>query len=94
MKFTFKGGSICVKLAFQEPDILTTQISDSGQGIKGEDFEKLFKFFGKLRTENINRGGTGLGLTISKMIAEKLSGSITFNSELGVGTTFIVTIKI
>ena len=48
---------------------LTTKISDTGIGIKQEDLSRLFKFFGcVVKTKNINSGGMGLGLTISKMI--------------------------
>jgi signal transduction histidine kinase len=48
---------------------LITEIEDSGVGIKQEDLNRLFKFFGKLQdTQGINSGGMGLGLSISKMI--------------------------
>lgn len=44
-------------------------MEDTGIGIKEEDLKRLFCFFGKLQsTSNINKGGMGLGLTISKMI--------------------------
>ncbi len=50
---------------------------------------KLFKFFGCLaKTKDINRGGMGLGLTISKMIIQQLGGDITVESEYGKGTKF------
>lgn len=48
---------------------LITMVIDTGMGMKQEDLSKLFTFFGKLQsTSHINRGGMGLGLTISKMI--------------------------
>jgi signal transduction histidine kinase len=44
---------------------------DTGVGISTEDLDKLFKFFGKIsKTKEINKGGMGLGLTISKMILQ------------------------
>ena len=50
---------------------LVTEVDDTGIGMKPEDLSKLFCFFGKLQnTNNINRGGMGLGLTISKMIIQ------------------------
>ena len=56
---------------------------------------KLFKNFGKLEDrEQINGGGLGLGLTISKTICEMLGGHIQVSSEYHVGTEFIFTIKI
>ena len=46
-------------------------MEDSGLGIQREDLNKLFTFFGKIsKTKDINKGGMGLGLTISKMILQ------------------------
>lgn len=68
IKFTFKGKvSLC--LQFDVLNQLTMTIEDTGIGMQKEDLSKLFKFFGCLtKTKDINRGGMGLGLTISKMI--------------------------
>lgn len=69
VKFTFKG-FVKVNIDFNyETEILTGTVEDSGIGIKEEDLDKLFKFFGcVMKSKNVNRGGMGLGLTISKMI--------------------------
>ena len=49
-----------------------------------EDLQKLFKFFGCItKSKNVNKGGMGLGLTISKMILQQLSGDIEVESEAG-----------
>lgn len=67
IKFTFKG-SINVNVDYKN-NILITQIIDTGIGIKEENIGKLFKFFGQIESsKKINKGGMGLGLTISKMI--------------------------
>ena len=58
-------------------------------GIQEDDLAKLFKFFGTLsKTRDINRGGMGLGLTISKMIVRQLGGEIGVISEYGHGSNF------
>jgi two-component system phosphate regulon sensor histidine kinase PhoR len=45
------------------------EVADTGIGIGSEDITKLFQFFGKLdHSKNVNKGGMGLGLTISRMI--------------------------
>ena len=77
VKFTFSG-SISLNLNFDLISrLLKVQVIDTGLGIKKEDLTKLFKFFGKISsTSDINRGGMGLGLTISKMIVEQLGGDI------------------
>ncbi len=50
-------------------------------GIKAEDLSKLFKFFGKINSrKDVNRSRMGLGLTISKMLVERLGGA--FGSNL------------
>jgi len=56
---------------------------------------KLFKFFGQIsKAKDINRGGMGLGLTISKMILQQLNGEITVDSEYHKGSTFTFRIPI
>ena len=71
MKFTFSG-EVEVEITYEElTQVLTGAVRDTGVGIKKEDISKLFKFFGKMTsTKDINRGGMGLGLTISKLIVQ------------------------
>ncbi len=64
-------------------------ISDTGQGIKDEDLDKLFKSFSQVDTKkNHSKEGTGLGLAISKQIVELMGGSIGVKSEYGKGSEF------
>ena len=66
-------------------------IQDEGIGIPTEDHKHLFDRF--FRASNaINIQGTGLGLNIVKRYVNLLNGDITFNSEYGKGSTFIVSI--
>ena len=75
VKFTFHG-EISVHLYFEHGELIT-KIEDTGIGIVEEDLNKLFKFFGQIsKSKNINRGGMGLGLTISKMILQQMQGKI------------------
>ena len=69
-------------------------ISDTGVGIKEEDFEKVYTKFSKLETDihGLERGA-GLGLTIAKSLVELMGGQIAFTSQYGVGTTFTIEIK-
>lgn len=72
---------------------LTFKITDTGYGIKKENFDKLFKKFTKLETNVENDiEGTGLGLIITKKLVELLDGNIYFESEYGRGTTFYIEI--
>ncbi|HQH30815.1 MAG TPA: HAMP domain-containing sensor histidine kinase [Spirochaetota bacterium] len=66
-------------------------VSDQGSGIKKEDFDIIFTEFGRT-ADAVNIEGTGLGLALSKKIAELLNGDITFNTAYGEGSEFKLTI--
>ena len=67
------------------------KIKDSGCGISKENISKLFMNFGKLdEHKEQNLRGTGLGLSICKSLIELMGGSVSVESEVGVGTTFIM----
>ena len=66
-------------------------IRDEGIGIPSEEQEHLFtRFFRAHNVENIQ--GTGLGLTIVKRYLELMKGSIHFESQLGIGTFFKISL--
>jgi signal transduction histidine kinase len=68
-------------------------VSDTGIGIKEEDLHKLFIAYGRIGDAKTNKHeGTGLGLTISRNLADLLGGSISVTSIYGKGTTFIVSL--
>jgi PAS domain S-box-containing protein len=73
------------------PDHWQFFVADNGIGIHSDYFEKVFILFQRLHP-NSEYSGTGMGLTISKKIAESLGGKIWLESEEGVGTTFYVQI--
>ena len=68
-------------------------VSDSGIGMSQEQVDKVFKPFTQADEKTTRKfGGTGLGLTITKMFAEMMGGEINLKSKEGKGTTFTVTI--
>ena len=68
---------------------LLFEVRDTGIGIKPEDISKLFLPFSQAESSTTRRfGGTGLGLIISKKIAEVIGGEVGVKSEFGVGSTF------
>jgi signal transduction histidine kinase len=72
-----------------QTQMIRFEIKDEGVGIPDEDQKHLFeRFFRASNAGNIE--GTGLGLNIVKRYAELLSGTITFSSEYGKGSTFVV----
>ncbi|CAK69800.1 unnamed protein product (macronuclear) [Paramecium tetraurelia] len=74
-KFT-KVGGITVTAKLLQPKLIEICVEDTGVGLKPEDKNKLFQPFGKLEdTKNMNTSGVGLGLMISNVLAQKLSGN-------------------
>ncbi|MFZ1693079.1 MAG: two-component regulator propeller domain-containing protein [Flavobacteriales bacterium] len=73
--------------------LLVLHITDTGIGIPPERLDTIFEEFTQANSDTTrNYGGTGLGLTISKRLAEFQGGSITVQSEVGKGSTFTVSI--
>jgi len=69
-------------------------IEDTGIGLKPDQLQKLFKAYVQADSSTSRTyGGTGLGLHISKLIANKLGGDITAESEYGKGSTFTLSIS-
>ncbi len=96
VKFT-KSGSIHLKVEFvpDENDndtvIMKANITDTGCGIKKDDFDKLFKSFQQVDSKrNRNIEGTGLGLAITKRLLMLMNGNITVRSVYERGSTFSI----
>ena len=74
--------------------MLKATVKDQGIGIKKEDMPKLFEAFSQVDMERNHRiEGTGIGLTITERLVRSMGGSITLESEYGVGTTFYVSMR-
>ena len=92
VKFT-DHGEIRI-IACQESGHFKLAVADSGIGIEKEDINRIFDEFdrGRLASDG-NYHGTGLGLAIVKRLVDVLGGSIAVESEVGKGSTFIVTFQ-
>jgi PAS domain S-box-containing protein len=90
LKFTNTGGRVSVSLD-REDDALRLQVRDSGIGIRPADLPKLFREFQQLDSGTGRRhDGTGLGLVLTKRLAELHGGSVGAESEIGKGSVFTV----
>jgi PAS domain S-box-containing protein len=99
IKFTLPDGHITVRVRREpgprggKPRMLRVEVADTGVGISPDDVPKLFKRFSQL--DNAQRkGGSGLGLSISKVLVEAHGGRIGVESRLGEGSTFWFTLPI
>ena len=91
-KFSPEGEVVEVSLSRHENNCYIT-VTDHGQGIPTEFQPRIFEKFSQSDSSDTRqKGGTGLGLNITKAIIEKLGGKISFTTEICVGTTFTVTL--
>lgn len=89
-KFSIPGDDIVVSLATDGPDTLIA-VRDYGVGIPAEAQATIFDRFTQVSGQDRkSKGGTGLGLNIVKVIAERHGGKVTLESAEGAGSTFVV----
>lgn len=73
---------------------LELSVRDFGCGMSKENLSKLFIDFNRLEENaNLNRNGVGLGLSICKLLIERMAGSVQVESELNEGTTFRISLR-
>jgi signal transduction histidine kinase len=92
LKFTDRG-EIEIKIVKKDQTV-EMSVRDNGIGIKKEDMNKLFKDFSRIPIKDRIIEGTGLGLYLSKKIADLLGGQIKAESEFGKGSVFTLTLPI
>lgn len=92
IKYSPQGGTVHFDLVCNQ-EVVTFQVRDEGIGVPVADQAELFAPFH--RASNVGTiSGTGLGLAIVKKSVDLHNGKLTVESEVGVGTTFIVTIPL
>ena len=96
VKYNRENGQIyisCVEIPSEQPEMTTMEFvcRDTGIGMT-EEFQKcVFEPFAQEHTGSRTKfAGTGLGMAIAKNLVEKMGGTITFESEEGAGTTFVI----
>ncbi len=92
VKFT-EYGSVTLKVD-SEAGFIKFAVIDTGIGISPEEGEKLFELFQQVGSNSRKRQGTGLGLVVSRNLAQLHGGDIIFKSELGHGSCFTLLLPI
>ena len=96
VKYNRENGHIyisCIENPSEQPEMTTMEFvcRDTGTGMSEEFQKHVFEPFAQEHTGSRTKfAGTGLGMPIAKKLVEKMGGTITFESEKGAGTTFVI----
>jgi len=88
VKYNAEGGRVHVASRVVAPDMVEVSVTDTGMGMTPAQMEELFKPFNRLGRERSALQGTGIGLVISRRLAELMGGSIGVKSLPGEGSSF------
>jgi PAS domain S-box-containing protein len=95
VKSTDRGGRVKINARRPEGNWIEIRVTDTGIGIKQEDLKRLFREFEQLEAGTPRRfEGSGLGLALTKKLVEAQGGSVSAQSDYGVGTTFTVRLPV
>ena len=89
VKFTPTGGRVDLRVHCAGDDRLRIEVQDTGPGIPLQEQPRLFEAFSRVESaDRRHHEGTGLGLHLSRKLAEALGGTLGFDSTEGLGSTF------
>ena len=93
LKHTPGGGKVTVTAGPFDASQVEVSVSDTGPGIPAGDLPRIFERFYRVdKSRSRTTGGVGLGLTIARRLVEAHGGRIAAQSEVGKGSTFVVTL--
>ena len=93
IKFTPEGGTVRIYVSATPQKGITIKVTDTGIGIAPENVERVLRPFEQVETSYARKhGGSGLGLPYAKRLTELHGGTLTIESELGKGTSVLVTL--
>jgi CheY-like chemotaxis protein len=92
VKFTPSGGRVTLSTAMSNGEAQVS-VADTGIGIAAEEHDRIFDEFVQADDDSAReQKGTGLGLSLSRKLTELMGGTLTVQSEVGMGSTFKVTL--
>jgi signal transduction histidine kinase len=90
-----ESGVVTLSVSFSSIEMMRFAVWDTGKGIPPEKKEKLFQQFAQVSAEDYSTfGGFGLGLYLTKMLAQLLGGRVGFESTVGLGSVFWVDLPV
>lgn len=92
VKYNKPGGSVKV-ICEKSGGTVSITVEDTGIGIGRSDLSRLFTPFERLGAEHTAIEGTGVGLTISRVLTQQMGGSLTVSSTIGVGSRFTIELR-
>ncbi len=93
IKYNHRGGTVRVVLMGVPGQTVDISVQDTGPGLTETQRAHLFEPFNRLGAEVRGIQGTGIGLTIARMLVELMNGSIRVDSVLGQGSSFVVQLQ-
>ena len=93
IKYNRDGGSVTVECKPVDRNLIQIVITDTGLGIAADDFPVVFEPFSRLYLDTYAQQGTGIGLTLAKQMIELMGGTIGFESQLGIGSSFWIKLE-
>ena len=91
VKYNSPGGQVSVTTRLLDDQRLQVRVHDTGLGLRQDQLADLFQPFNRLGHEKTDTEGTGIGLVISRRLAELMGGTLHAESEPGSGATFVLT---
>ncbi len=92
VKYNTEQGQVGIRARLTEADAVEISISDTGLGMTRAQMDELFQPYNRLGREHGAVEGTGIGLVISRKLAEMMGGSLRAHSVAGEGSTFLLTL--
>ncbi len=94
IKFSYQHNPVQIRMT-KEAHRIHIEVIDKGQGIPASFHQRVFTRFAQVDSSDTRkRDGSGLGLSITKALVDRMGGTIDYVSEVGKGTTFYITLPI
>jgi PAS domain S-box-containing protein len=90
IKYNRRQGTVIVHCDETSPQVTRISVEDTGTGLAPEKIAQLFQPFNRLGQEGGTIAGTGIGLVVTKQLAELMEGNLGVDSKVGVGSVFWV----